>query len=243
MKLSKLIYLCVKSATDLGDDAFTYLSFITGEAASDPDYSSSINRTIGDVNAFFQRLVSLEKIPALVEIANTDDGFINTKKLRVKPSKVISVFQKVGNGYVTLEWRAEGRGYLSITSRYDLNRPVYIQYRPQVPYFTESDLPNVAVTESEDGYPIYAYKGNLYGFGMELDESDLLEAVEEDDIDLDDAYGIGEQLTPLAMQWCRAFQNDLDVAQGRAQMVDTESRIADVQVDEVLYVQDMVYGG
>ena len=50
MKLSELIYECVKVSTGYGDPSFTYKSFITQEAKFNPDYSSSIVRVFPDVN-------------------------------------------------------------------------------------------------------------------------------------------------------------------------------------------------
>ena len=65
MKLSELIYECVKVSTGYGDPSFTYKSFITQEAKFNPDYSSSIVRVFPDVNSFFQRLSTLGKIERL----------------------------------------------------------------------------------------------------------------------------------------------------------------------------------
>ena len=62
MKLSELVYECVKNVKYLDDPNFTYESFMLGDYDNDMDYSNSINNVFTPLNTAIHRLSDRRKI-------------------------------------------------------------------------------------------------------------------------------------------------------------------------------------
>lgn len=104
MKLSRLVYLCVKNVNYYDDDSFTYDSFITRgieESNSYSDYSVSIKNVFTPLNEAIQRLSDLERIPYKVVgclASNVNNNIIDLTNLgndengrEIKVKEVINV--------------------------------------------------------------------------------------------------------------------------------------------------------
>lgn len=238
MKLSELIYECVKVSTGYGDPSFTYKSFITQEAKFNPDYSSSIVRVFPDVNSFFQRLSTLGKIERKVVEINEVDAREGKADLRkdygIRFKEITSVFQIRDVGSYNVIPFLTMAGKVSFDPRrVHRPRPLYVQYRPSIKTITEADIPYITpLAENENGIPMgYSYKGKVH----DTYESALAEA-QKDDIDTED-LGIIPEAIPLCEQWCKAFANEMDGSYSHALMVETESRILDLKTGETVFSQ------
>lgn len=221
MKLSELAYLSVRRAVgDMGKE-MSYERFCSGEATEDTYVSNSVARVFSDINAFFGRLVQMEKIPARIEgftLTDEDktDGFhlIPFSKLEFKPNVIKAVFQFKDDGsYVNLKWDTFQNGIRLPSVPYDGKR-AYVQYRLSMPSFSYSDIKPLSTEEAE---------------------------VVDTNMDLYDVYGIMEEAMPLCMDFVDAMQNrDSDIAASNNLMVQTESRINGLSTHETLYLPNKV---
>lgn len=242
MKLSELAFNCVKTATGFGDPSFTYLSFITKEGFDNPDYAPTIERVFSNINSFFARLSSLGKIPTEVNEINperidTSTHSIPIDVLRLRPRKIVSVFQMIGkHDYETLRFSRVGKEIRIIDSAYDPAKPVCVQYRPIVKSFSQADIPFVT--------PLYGEFGEKKGYSLEgivyENEQDMLKAVDELDIDLFEEFMIPEDAMPLCEHWCKAFNDEVDYAICHSLMIETEARMLDLEVDDTIFIQNKV---
>lgn len=97
MKLSELVYQCVKNAIYYDDASFTYEQFLMGRYDGDPDYATNIQNVFGPINEAIMRLGDLERIPYLVEDVTATDGFF-PKSTLLKPCRSIVGVAVVRNG-------------------------------------------------------------------------------------------------------------------------------------------------
>jgi len=234
MKLSKLLYECAKAATNYGDQSFTYLSLMTGEALNDENYANAVPTALTNINGFLQRLSQLRKLPAKIEAfdVSDDDASIPYERFSEKPRSIVAIFQRFGKSYRNLEWRKSNHD-VRILEAFDRSKKVYVQYRPEVPYFTMSDIPSCEAVYDEAGdFKAYSFKGAEYA-----NEDGLLEAMGECDFDLEKRLGVPNEAYPLCIEWCKAKMNDLDAGASQALEVKTESRILDIENDENLFLQ------
>ena len=245
MKLSELAFNCIKTATGYGDPSFTYLSFITKEGFDNPDYAPTIERVFSNINSFFSRLSSIGKIPTEInevkpERIDASTHSINVSVLRSKPRKIVCVFQMLGNNdYENLRFARIGKEIKIIDSKYDASKPVCVQYRPIVKSFSQADIPFVTTLFGEYGESKgYSLNGIVYE-----NEEDMLEAVAENDIDLYEEYMIPEDAMPLCEHWCKAFNDEMAYSISHSLMVETESRMLDLEVDDTIFVQNKIREG
>ena len=102
---------------------------------------------------------------------------------------------------------------------------LFIQYRGRVPYFYPSSVINHA--EADDGGGYY-YDGGEY--------ASLAEMQEAKDIDLEAEYGFSDTLATICVAFVQGRLLD-DRSEGHSKEVEAESRLADVTLDETLYLQ------
>lgn len=226
MKLSYLIYLSAKAAADYGDASFTYESYMSGEAQKDEDYASFIDKALTEVNAFLQRVSTLNKVPAVVESFTLTKGqyqiaFPNSK------GRVITVFQYRNDqsNYDVLSYSHLGNAiFLRKPFRNEEGDTVWVQYRPKIEWYREADIIPIEATEY-DGSIQYLSNGEYY--------DSFTEAEEANEVDLTEEYGLSNEILALCVDWVKARLMD-SRTEGQAKEIEVESRINDVTLDEVL---------
>lgn len=241
MKLTKLLYQVVKTATDLGDDSFTYLSLITGEAMKNPDYSSSIDKALLNINAFIQRLVALDKLPCQIkDLDVSENNVYDLSKTDPKPRKIVNVFQFTDieeSEWCNFEFRNLGGNKYKVIGYPNNSKKINFQYRVVVPNFDETYIKQVIVVYGDDGnIDGYEFNGTRYTNPFEL-----INAYDEADLDLTEVYGLQEEAVPLCCAYAKAMQNDTDSSLMHALMSETESRMLDIETGETLFNQLGVY--
>ena len=91
MKLSKLVYLCVKNAIYYDDASFTYEQFLQGRYDGDPDYATNIQNAFGPINEAIMRLGDLERIPYRVDDVTATDGAFPKSTLKSPCRSIVGV--------------------------------------------------------------------------------------------------------------------------------------------------------
>jgi hypothetical protein len=181
MLLDKLAYLAIKSVYKLDDDSFTLTSLLTKDAKANSDYSVQVNNVFIPLNEAIQRLSNLDKIPWKVEdvgVVSLDSASIKLSILSKKCDRIVSVYQLLNNRYVeTISWKLLGDSIL-LFGDWDPSLDVYVQYRQQIPYFSESDLVALADdgTDSNiDLSEVYGISENMCAYIIEYITGSLME--------------------------------------------------------------------
>lgn len=252
MYLSYLVYQSAKAAADYGDHSFSYENFLIGKSAQDEDYSAFIEKALPVVNEFIQRAYELNKLPAKVAKLGTTRLIFDSPDLFDLPEdfgKCISLFQLFGANasqdpftadsdvqwfipptadYQVLAFRKNGKK-ISPLAPYIIGQDLYIQYRPKVPFFKESDFPhNVSYYEDETSYE---YNGNYY--------TSIEDLLAENDIELEEEYGFSDSLATICIAYVQGRLMD-DRSEGHSREIEAERRLQDITLDETLYLQKRI---
>lgn len=91
MKLSKLVYLCVKNVILYDDESFSYDGFIKGKFNGNPDYATSINNVFSAINQAISRLSDLERLPYRVEEVTLEDYAFNIGDLEHNLKEIVAI--------------------------------------------------------------------------------------------------------------------------------------------------------
>ena len=240
MYLSYLVYRCAKEAANYGAPDFNYEHFLSGESAEDEDYSAFIDKALPVVNEFIQRCYELNKLPAkVVNLGAPNDGLLD---LPDDFGKCIALFQYSydGTDYMNIGFRRQNKKIVPLAPKND-SKDYYLQYRAKVPYFMESDYPNhVFFGDVEINGEIkngLSFKGNFETI------EEMRDAVDEDgkpnDIDLEETYGFSDTLASICIAFVQGRLMD-DRSEGHSREMEAESRLADVTLDETLFLQKSI---
>lgn len=220
MRISELAWLSVKRAVGDMGQSISYKEFCAQTKRQDAYLSNSIDRVFSDINAFFGRLVQLEKIPARIEGFDLSgksgkELSIPFSSLSFKPNVIKAVFQFTDDGdYVNLPWSVFQNSAKIKFLKYD-DREVYVQYRLSMPSFRYEDI--LPLEENEDG------------------------TATDRNIDLYETYGIMEEAMPLCIDFVDSLQNrDSDASLANNLMIQTESRMSGLNTHETLYLPKAV---
>lgn len=182
MKLSKLVYLCIKNVIYFDDTSFSYDEFVKGSFNSHPDYATNINNVFSPLNEAVARLSDLERIPYLVEECSIDGSGIITLSSLSKPVKdVINIAEVYKNGsYKKLAHRRFGIGKINVIEYHNMYNKTFIEYKEDIPTFDETYMPiknynneiednpldvdmrEYGITDSMCNYIIEYVKGKLF---------------------------------------------------------------------------------
>lgn len=91
MKLSKLVYLCVKNVILYDDESFSYDGFIKGKFNGNSDYATSINNVFSAINQAISRLSDLERLPYRVEEVTLEDYAFNISDLEHNLKEIVAI--------------------------------------------------------------------------------------------------------------------------------------------------------
>ena len=184
MKLSKLVYLCVKNVILYDDESFQYDPFIKGKFNGNPDYATSINNVFSAINHAISRLSDLERIPYRVDEVTLKDYAFNISALQHNLKEIVAIayidtnknltplsFQIVGNQVIV-------KGVLS-------NAKVQVEYKEDI-FFTQG----------EDYYYHYTVD--------ELGEDTLITSK---DTELRD-FGITDQMCNAIIEYAKGILNE-----------------------------------
>lgn len=155
MKLSMLVYNCVKNVILLDDSSFTYEFLVNSKFETDNrDYKTSLQNVFAPLNQAIHRLSDRDKIEhktTELESPMKPNGVIDLdQKLPIKT--ICNVF-RIGNGnYINIPFKKLSRNQLLITRPNMVNNePLYIEYKEDIKNFTLDDVVNNDVDLREYG--------------------------------------------------------------------------------------------
>lgn len=168
MKLSRLIYEVVTGTLALPNQT-NYNSFIQGEYREDNDYAMQTANALNYVNLAMSRLFEYDKMPHFVSKAEVVDGKVSTMGL----GDVVNV----QHDKEPIEWRLIGGNEIKV----DLKdgEEIYIEYKMQIPYFTEDNIITEAVNDD----------GSVEMIGIDIELKD---------------YGIQDRMIPYIVEFAKS---------------------------------------
>lgn len=214
MRLSRLIYECVKASTALHEVSFSFDEFMAclkedGDRHttlwSSQEYSRSFDRSFRDINAFFLRLMELDDILPDFTVDVSENIVLGEDKeyhldLSSYPINNIRTLFQYGYRHSKQYVLFDDFGEELILHGYDESRPVYLTYSVAIPRFSRADLNPYTLTDDEE----------------EVDEN----------IDLTEQYHIPEKVFALCIDFVQAKQkDDYEPAVASAMMIEVESKL------------------
>ena len=138
MKLSELVFHCVKNVIYRDDTSFYYENFLEGNFNDDVDYAANIFNAFAPINEAIARLSDLERIPYRVEECNIVDNIIDLNKCKYPVKEVVGVAENSWQGLQVVEHRPFGLGKVYIPN-YNNYAETFIEYKEDIPYFSNLD--------------------------------------------------------------------------------------------------------
>ena len=151
MYLSRLIYECVKNVIYLGDEGFTYESFVAGDYDNNLDYATSINNVFTPLNKAIHRLSDRNKIKnKVVGIGMVGvNGLADISDYSKDIKKITNVFSLSSNGmYFRNEFREYGRDKIVIMNP-SSSSVYYMEYMQDIKHFTRDDFFKKEIADNE----------------------------------------------------------------------------------------------
>ena len=151
MYLSRLIYECVKNVIYLGDEGFTYESFVAGDYDNNLDYATSINNVFTPLNKAIHRLSDRNKIKnKVVGIGMVGvNGLAEISDYSKDIKKITNVFSLSSNGmYFRNEFREYGRDKIVIMNP-SSSSVYYMEYMQDIKHFTRDDFFKKEIADNE----------------------------------------------------------------------------------------------
>lgn len=184
MKLSKLVYLCVKNVILYDDESFSYDGFIKGKFNGNPDYATSINNVFSAINQAISRLSDLERLPYRVEEITLEDYVFNISDLEHNLKEIVAIAYIDSNKNIT-SLTFEILGNQVIVKGVVSNAKVHVEYKEDIFFI-----------QGESYY--YEYTVN------ELGEDTLITSK---DIELRD-LGINDQMCNAIVEYAKGVLNE-----------------------------------
>ena len=175
MKLSNLVFECVKNVKYLDDQNFTYNSFLSGEYDTVDDYSNSINNVFTPLNTAIHRLSDRNKIGSKVESVNfpNNENILDISSFKNDVKRIVNVFTLNNGQYNRCNFRELGKDKLYL-SNVTGNKTIYVEYLQDIPHFKKEDfyfsegtqkdvdLRDYGIDETMCSYIIEFVKGYLF---------------------------------------------------------------------------------
>lgn len=218
MLLSRLAFEAIKASSLQGDNALSYSDYLSGNGATNNDYSREINLVFVPLNEFFQRLSSLGKLPYKVKnigtLSESVTRIVNFSAISSSIKKIVNVFQFKGNNYLNIEFR-EMNNQLYLIGDWVSDENIYVQYEDELPYFNEDDL--VALVDNDDG------------------------TTTDGNIDLRSEYGITNEMCVYAIEWCQGkLMEDASPSMSQMHINHVESYLAGLQTPQTDFSQNAI---
>lgn len=143
MKLSKLVYECVRDSVQLPNTNVNYVSFVNGDYDTSKDYIRQIANVFGALNLAISRLWDNNKISySTKEVDVIDNGFDFLE------GEVINVVEIYKDSFKRYEFRSMDFGKKIILFTDDeMPKKVIVEYRKTIPHFDMEDIKQVELDE------------------------------------------------------------------------------------------------
>lgn len=142
MKLSRLIFECVKDSINIPNFNFDEFSFLAGDFNTSKDYSSQISGVFDSVNLALARLYDSNKISYA-----TEEMTIESNNFKFDKGEIVNIVVPYKSSYRRLEFRTLefGTRIKIFETKMPLN--ILVEFKKRIPHFTEIDLKSIVLDE------------------------------------------------------------------------------------------------
>ena len=137
MKLSYLVYECVKDSINMGDTNFNYYSFLAGDYNNNKDYINQIAGVFNALNLAFSRLYDNNKIAYFTELVELVQRVLSFDK-----GSIVNIARLTSiGGYERLAFRTMGNAKeYYVMGGFALPTNIIVEYKKAIPHFTRRDI-------------------------------------------------------------------------------------------------------
>lgn len=178
MKLSELVFECVKDSISLPNTYFNYHSFLDGSYDNNKDYMNQIAGVFNALNLALSRLYDEDKIPYF-----TTKVALEGNEITFEDGEIINIVKIQNDGYKRFEFRSLNENKYLVIGDNVANQTVYIEYKKPLPHFTEKDLKTTVLDEDNELNVIdsnielssYGISNNMCSYIKEFVKGQLME--------------------------------------------------------------------
>lgn len=145
MKISRLLFECVKDSINIPNTNFNEYSFLNGDFNNSKDYVNQISGALSAINLALSRLQDSNKIPYSTKVVNPTAKVIN-----FEDGDIINIVQVYSDTYKRIPFRTmtNGKDYMLLCN--DLPNSLLIEYRATIPHFTEEHIMGITIDEESN---------------------------------------------------------------------------------------------
>lgn len=140
MKLSRLLFECVKDSINIPNTNFNEYSFLNGDFDNNKDYVNQISGALGAINLALSRLQDSNKIPYSTEEILAENNIIDFDK-----GEIINIVKLYKNSYKRYSFRTLQNGTQYIIFSLDTPQNLLVEYKPTIPHFVGTDIKKVEI--------------------------------------------------------------------------------------------------
>lgn len=182
MKLSKLVYECVRDSVQLSNNNFTYVSFVNGDFDTSQDYKRQIANVFGCMNLAISRLYDYDKIQY-----STKEVEVSNNQFDFEDGEVKNVVEVYPYGFKRFDFRTINQGKTIIVfSEKELPSTLLVEYRGNIPHFESEDIKHIELDDDnklivvDDNIPLedYGITDNMCSYIKEFVAAQLTEYID-----------------------------------------------------------------
>lgn len=174
MKLSELVFQCIKYGAYLSDTNFLYDAFMNGDFDNDVEYKDAIDKVWFPLNEALHRLAVKDKIPNRVVELSVDGNVATFKEDATDEERNIAIrnIRNVFQGSKKIAHRRVGN--MLILYGFSGSKPIFAEYKVDIPNF---DKDNFKSNDKDLGEE-YGITETACSFIIEYVKSGLLEEIQ-----------------------------------------------------------------
>ena len=234
MKLSKLIYLCIKNVNYF-DDSLNINDIFDESISHSTDYSTAIRNVDTPLNEAIQRLSDMEKIPYKIVNAVANDGIIDLTLIEnANIKEVISV----ANNYERIPFAPYG------LNKIRLLRPNHIGGVREI-YIANDEYGTTRNVSHNTSRLLLEYKEEIPELSIENLRTINIDTPEETidgDIELSTTYGINNAMCQYIIEYCQGkLEEQIDPSLANMHLTRAEQYFSNLKMQRSAFTQEQVH--
>ena len=145
MKLSELIYECVKDSITIANSSISYEGFINESFSTTKDYALQYAGVFSAVNLAVARLQTYDKIPYATEAKTITSNIFDFDL-----GTVVNVVELIAGQYTRLEFRNINQGKGVMLLEVSRKREIIVEYKVRIPRFSEKDIKKIELDPNNE---------------------------------------------------------------------------------------------
>lgn len=147
MKLSKLVFECVRDSITLPNVNMNYVSFVNGDYDNTKDYINQISGVFGALNLALSRLYDNNK--TLFQVKDVE---IENNEFLFNDGEIVNIVLIKNSNYKHYEFRSLKKGkdrYVHILGN-DIPKVLTVEYKPAIPHFDKENMTRISLDQDNE---------------------------------------------------------------------------------------------